>query len=71
MATFPARLAGAVQSVLTVMPDAKLAPAESFEVVAVQGETVAIPYRIYNEEAETGSSEGPLTETQQVILHCL
>jgi hypothetical protein len=53
------------------MPDARLAPAESFEVVEVQGETVAIPYRIYNEEPETGGSERPLTETQQVILHCL
>ncbi|MGW7043285.1 hypothetical protein ACWGDT_11290 [Streptomyces avermitilis] len=50
VAAFPARLADAVQSVLAVMPDARLAPAESFEVVEVQGETVAIPYRIYNEE---------------------
>lgn len=37
----------------------------------MQGETVAIPYRIYNEEPETDGSERPLTETQQVILHCL
>ncbi|MET7977334.1 hypothetical protein ABZW44_30820 [Streptomyces mirabilis] len=71
VAAFPARLAGAVQSVLAVMPDARLAPAESFKVVEVQGETVAIPYRIYNEEPDTGGSERPLTETQQVILHCL
>ncbi|MFF2469181.1 MULTISPECIES: hypothetical protein [Streptomyces] len=71
VAAFPARLAGAVQSVLAVMPDAMLAPAEPFEVVEVQGETVAIPYRIHNEEPETGGSERPLTETQQVIFHCL
>ncbi|MFD5758423.1 hypothetical protein ACFWIZ_25270 [Streptomyces sp. NPDC127044] len=71
VAAFPARLAGAVQSVLAVMPDARFPPAEPFEVVEVQGETVAIPYRIHNEEPETGGSERPLTETQQVILHCL
>lgn len=53
------------------MPDARFPPAEPFEVVEVQGETVAIPYRIHNEEPETGGSERLLTETQQVILHCL
>ncbi|WP_228924254.1 hypothetical protein [Streptomyces sp. DH7] len=66
---FPTRLAGDVQSVLAVMPEARLAPMMPFE-VEVQGETVAIPSRIYNEEP-SAVSEGPLTGTQQVILHCL
>lgn len=41
VAAFPARLAGDVRSVLAVVPDAGLAPAEPFE-VEVQGETVAM-----------------------------
>ncbi|MFF7880686.1 hypothetical protein ACH40F_09635 [Streptomyces sp. NPDC020794] len=68
-AAFPPRLAGDVQSVLAVMPDARLAPMESFE-VDMQGETVAIPSRIYNEEPGA-DFECSLTGTQQVILHCL
>ncbi|MEW2522946.1 hypothetical protein [Actinacidiphila alni] len=69
VAAFPARLAGDVQSVLAVMPEARLAPMMPFE-VEVQGETVAIPSRIYNEEPGVGL-ERPLSGTHQVILHCL
>ncbi|WSQ11536.1 hypothetical protein OG604_29440 [Streptomyces sp. NBC_01231] len=69
MAAFPTRLTDDVQSVLAVMPDARLAPVDPFE-VQVQGETVAIPSRIYNEEPGA-DLERPLTGTQQVILHCL
>ncbi|MDT0478058.1 hypothetical protein RM863_38685 [Streptomyces sp. DSM 41014] len=69
VAAFPTRLVGDVQSVLAVMPEAKLASMTPFE-AEVQGETVAIPSRIYNEEP--GADLGrPLAETQQVILHCL
>ncbi|WSA81662.1 hypothetical protein OG930_42805 [Streptomyces sp. NBC_01799] len=69
VAAFPARLAGDVQSVLAVMPDARLMPVQPFE-VEVQGESVAIPSRIYNEEPEA-AGERSLTRTQQMILHCL
>ncbi|WML81125.1 hypothetical protein [Streptomyces sp. VNUA74] len=67
---FPTRLAGDVRSVLAVMPEPRLASMMSFEVVEVRGETVAIPSRIYNEEPDVGS-DGQLSRTQQVILHCL
>ncbi|MGW2639445.1 hypothetical protein [Streptomyces sp. NPDC001348] len=69
LAAFPNRLAGDVQRVLAVVPDARLAPMRPFE-VEVQGETVVIPSRIYNEEPSVGS-ERLLTGTRQVILHCL
>ncbi|MER6721415.1 hypothetical protein [Streptomyces halstedii] len=69
VAAFPTRLVGDVQSVLAVMPEARLAPMTPFE-VEVQGQTVAIPSRIYNEEP--GADLGrPLAGTQQAILHCL
>ncbi|MET8331803.1 hypothetical protein [Streptomyces sp. NPDC005181] len=66
VAAFPTRLAGDVQSVLAVMPDARVAPMNPFE-VEVQGGTVSIPSRIYNEEPGT-DLERLLTGTQQVIL---
>lgn len=69
VAAFPSRLAGDVQSVLAVMPEDRLAPMMPFE-VEVQGETVVIPTRIYNEEP-SADLEQPLSGTQQVILHCL
>ncbi|MFH9478700.1 hypothetical protein ACH4L7_33420 [Streptomyces anulatus] len=69
VAAFPTRLAGDVQSVLEVMPEARLAPMMPFE-VEVQGEIVAIPYRLYNEEP-CADIERPLFGTQQMILHCL
>ncbi|MFJ1899731.1 MULTISPECIES: hypothetical protein [unclassified Streptomyces] len=68
-AAFPSRLAGDVRSVLAVMPDARHAPMEPFD-VEVEGETLAIPTRIYNEEPGA-DLERPLTGTQQMILHCL
>ncbi|MDR3081774.1 MAG: hypothetical protein LBV60_12755, partial [Streptomyces sp.] len=51
------------------MPAAGLEPVHPFQ-VEVQGETVAIPSRIYNEEPEAGL-ERSLTGTQRLILHCL
>ncbi|MFE1330058.1 hypothetical protein ACFW6Y_06270, partial [Streptomyces microflavus] len=70
VAAFPTRLAGDVKSVLAVMPEARIAPTMPFE-VEVQGETVAIPSRIYYEEPSPDSERPPLAGTQQVILHCL
>ncbi|MFF3611947.1 hypothetical protein [Streptomyces sp. NPDC002580] len=70
MAAFPTRLAGDVRSVLAVVPEARLAPTTPFK-VEVQGETVAIPSRIYDEEPSSDSERPPLAGTQQVILHCL
>ncbi|MFK0149342.1 hypothetical protein ACIQUZ_30110 [Streptomyces griseus] len=70
VAAFPAHLAGDVESVLAVMPEARLAPTMPFE-VEVRGETVAIPSRIYNEEPSPDSERPAVTGTQQVILHCL
>ena len=69
VAAFPARLADDVRSVLAFVPDARLGPVEPFQ-VEVQGEIVAIPSRIYNEEPEVGL-ERSLTGTQRLILHCL
>ncbi|MFJ8112108.1 hypothetical protein [Streptomyces sp. NPDC096132] len=69
VAAFPTRLAGDVRNVLAAMPDARLSSVEPFE-VEVQGETVAIPSRIYNDEPGVDLAR-PLTGTQQVILHCL
>ncbi|MER7959530.1 hypothetical protein [Streptomyces sp. NPDC096030] len=69
VAAFPARLADDVRSVLAFVPDARLGPVEPFQ-VEVQGEIVAIPSRIYNEEPEVGL-ERSLTRTQRLILHCL
>ncbi|MER6021794.1 hypothetical protein [Streptomyces anulatus] len=69
-AAFPTHLAGDVQSVLAVMPEAGLAPTMPFE-VEVRGRTVAIPSRIYNEEPSADPEGPPLAGTQQVILHCL
>ncbi|MER5218508.1 protein kinase [Streptomyces sp. NPDC002838] len=47
----------------------RLTPVQPFE-VEVQGETVAIPSRIYNEEPEAGCKRS-LTRTQQMISPCL
>jgi hypothetical protein len=68
-AAFPTRFAGDVRTVLAVMPEARHAPMMPFE-VEVQGETVAIPSRIYNDEPGVGS-DGQLSGTQQLTLPCL
>ncbi|MFJ9110240.1 hypothetical protein [Streptomyces sp. NPDC102283] len=68
-AAFPLRLADDVRRVLAVMPESVTAPMTPFE-VEVQGETVAIPSRVYNEEPGTECGRA-LSETQQMILHCL
>ncbi|MGW0950246.1 hypothetical protein ACWD4O_48140 [Streptomyces sp. NPDC002623] len=52
-----------------MVPDARFVPMLPFE-VEVQGQTVAIPSRIYNEDPRA-DLQRPLTPTRQVILHCL
>ncbi|MFF0159078.1 hypothetical protein ACFYRY_16315 [Streptomyces sp. NPDC005263] len=69
MAAFPTRLAGDVQSVLAVMPDARISSVDPFE-VEVRGETVTIPSRLYNEKPGA-DTERLLTGDQQAIFHCL
>lgn len=51
------------------MPDTGLTPVHAFD-VDVQGEIVAIPSRMYNEEPEA-DWERPLTATPRMMLHCL
>ncbi|WP_406390666.1 hypothetical protein [Streptomyces sp. NBC_00887] len=68
-AAFPSRLAGDVRSVSAVMPDATYSPADPFR-VDVQGETVAIPSRLYRHEPAAGW-EASLTPPQKVIARCL
>lgn len=68
-AAFPPRLAGDVRRVLAVIPESVTAPMTPFE-VEVQGETVAIPSRVYNEEPGAEHARA-LSETQQMVLHCL
>lgn len=69
VAAFPARLADDVRTVLAYVPDSCLAPVQPFE-VEVEGEPLAIPSRIYNDEPEPGS-ERSLTGTQRLIVQCL
>ncbi|MFE0381331.1 hypothetical protein ACFW1M_38535 [Streptomyces inhibens] len=69
VAAFPSRLAGDVRTVLEVMPVAAISPPGPFH-VEVQGETVTVPSRIYHGEPDD-ELEHFLTETQQMILHCL
>lgn len=66
---FPPRLAGDVRRVLAIVPESGTAPTMPFA-VEVQGATVAIPSRVYNEEPGTGWERG-LSETQRMVVHCL
>ncbi|MFF8883136.1 hypothetical protein [Streptomyces flaveolus] len=69
VAAFPRQLADDVRVVLSVMPEARIAPASPFPVY-VGDEAVAIPYRIYQDELPTDMVRS-LTVVQQAILHCL
>ncbi|MEU5875004.1 hypothetical protein AB0A73_26005 [Glycomyces sp. NPDC047369] len=69
LAAFPARMSGNVQRVVSIIPGAQYPPTGTFA-VAVQGETVSIPYRIYSEELDP-SLERALTGAQRVIARCL
>ncbi|MEU5282104.1 hypothetical protein AB0G87_37475 [Streptomyces asoensis] len=66
---FPAELASDAEAVLAVMPDSRLQPHASFS-VAVEGQQVLIPERLYNDEPST-DTVASLSPRQQQLLHCL
>ncbi|MFE4696879.1 hypothetical protein ACFRIC_07280 [Streptomyces sp. NPDC056738] len=66
---FPAELASDAEAVLAVMPDSRFQPHASFS-VAVEGQQVLIPWRLYNDEPST-DRVASLTSRQQQLLHCL
>lgn len=68
VSAFPVHLRGAGTDLSKVVPEARLAPSEPFE-VDVHGEIVAIPGRIYNAEP-VATSVRHLTGSQQEMLHC-
>ncbi|WP_053729514.1 hypothetical protein [Streptomyces sp. WM6378] len=69
IAAFPAELASDAEAVLAVMPDSRLQPQASFS-VAVEGQQVLIPGRLYNDEPPT-DAVASLSSRQQQLLHCL
>lgn len=66
---FPTAFADDVRAVLAIMPRSRLEPAGMFS-VAVRGERVAIPSRLYNDEPPAQSVDS-LSPRQQTLLHCL
>lgn len=66
---FPAELAGDAAAVLAVMPDSRLQPHVPFP-VAVGGQQVLIPGRLYNDEPST-EAVASLSSRQRQLLHCL
>ncbi|WP_204745520.1 hypothetical protein [Glycomyces paridis] len=66
---FPARLRGDVRQVIELVPYARLGPTAPFDVV-VGGETLTLPYRIYNAEPDPAAVRS-LTGRQRLIAHCL
>ncbi|KIF75679.1 hypothetical protein QR77_20825 [Streptomyces sp. 150FB] len=66
---FPTALADDVRAVLAIMPRSRLEPAGMFS-VAVRGEQVAIPSRLYNDEPPAGAVAS-LSPRQGTVLHCL
>jgi hypothetical protein len=69
VSAFPLSLAGDGQVVSRVIPPTRLPPTQPFQ-VDVQGETVAIPYRLYNDEPGD-DARNQLSPTQQTMLRCL
>ena len=66
---FPAALADDVRAVQAVMPPTRYGPVQPFD-VSVDGESVAIPSRIYHPEPAQAVDQ-TLTPRQAVILGCL
>ncbi|MER8010349.1 hypothetical protein [Streptomyces sp. NPDC094149] len=66
---FPAELASDAEAVLAVMPASRLQPHASFS-VAVEGQQVLIPGRLYNDEPPT-DAVASLSSRQRQLLHCL
>ncbi|WP_428836279.1 hypothetical protein [Streptomyces carpaticus] len=72
-AAFPAALAAdaaaVAAAVAAVMPAPRYGPAGTFPVV-VQGDRLAIPGRLYNDEP-TAAASAPLSARRRQLLHCL
>ena len=66
---FPVALHDDVTAVLGIMPSVRFPPINPF-VVAVDGESITIPARIYNAEPAPGD-ESRLTATQLKVLDCI
>ncbi|GEK01565.1 hypothetical protein TNCT1_38410 [Streptomyces sp. 1-11] len=66
---FPAELASDAVAVMAVMPDPRHQPHASFS-VAVEGQQVLIPGRLYNDEPPT-DAVASLSSRQRQLLHCL
>jgi hypothetical protein len=66
---FPASVRQRIPAVLEILPPTRLMPASPFT-VSVQGESVTIPYRLYNDEPESEAQQ-TLSPDQRAILHCL
>jgi hypothetical protein len=69
VSAFPAALSNDVRAIVQLLPEHRLRPAGSFT-VRVEGESVTIPYRLYNPELPSTLSDR-LSATQTKILHCL
>ncbi|MCX5416081.1 hypothetical protein [Streptomyces sp. NBC_00059] len=69
LTAFPVELASDAEAVLAVMPDSRLQPHASFS-VAVEGQQVVIPGRLYNDEPPT-DAVASLSPRQRQLLHCL
>lgn len=68
-AAFPTSVRQRIPAVLEILPPTRLMPVSSFT-VSVQGESVTIPYRLYNDEPESEAQQ-TLSPDQRTILHCL
>jgi hypothetical protein len=69
ISAFPAALAEDVRAIVRSLPPTRLQPAGSFA-VRVEGESLAIPYRLYHPEPVDLLSDR-LSATQAKLLHCL
>ena len=68
-AAFPAAVRPEVAAAVSIMPSSPLKPAAPFA-ARVDGQTVSIPYRIYNAEPAPLEVQR-LSPTQQTVLACL
>ncbi|MFE2728472.1 hypothetical protein [Kitasatospora sp. NPDC059327] len=66
---FPVELSGDAEAVLAIMPTSRLRPLNPFS-VAVEGQHVSIPGRLYNDEPPADALAS-LSSRQRQLLHCL
>jgi hypothetical protein len=69
-AAFPSALSEDVAAVERIIPSTDLVIARRGSSVEIDGESLAIPWRIYNPEPPD-RAVGSLPDLQQVILHCI